>query len=74
MCHKGDDTTQDKETAHLEIHVNPGDMNIVESTCELCHPKEVSNLEKSLHATSAGVISGARYTWGAQDLESIYSN
>ncbi len=65
-CHKGDPTGSTKEAAHIDLHRNPGDLNIIEQTCGECHEDEVSNVKKSLHATSAGKISGARYTWGAQ--------
>ena len=67
LCHMGDDGAADKERAHENLIRNPGDLNVVEDTCGSCHEEIVEAVKKSLHATSAGVISGARYTWGAQD-------
>lgn len=74
MCHEGNGDATDKETAHTDMYVNPGDLSIVDNTCGKCHGTLVSNVKKSLHSTSAGVISGARYTWGAQVRDSIYGN
>ena len=73
-CHMGDPEALTAEAAHRDMYANPGDMNVVEETCGQCHPDKVENLRKSLHATSAGIISGARYAQGVQDRKSIYAN
>ncbi len=53
---------------------NPGDLRVAEETCGLCHAGYVERVKKSLHATSAGIISGARYLWAAQDTkQAIYA-
>jgi len=66
-CHQGDPDGSTKEAAHDGMHKNPGDLNIVDQTCGECHEDTVSNVKKSLHATVAGQISGARYLWAAQE-------
>jgi hypothetical protein len=73
-CHKGDGEAIDEDTAHTNMFINPGDLSIVDQTCGKCHVKFTENIKKSFHATSAGVISGARYTWGAQERDSIFAN
>ena len=63
-----------EEAAHAGLYSNPGDLNIVENTCGECHEDVVTNVKKSLHATTAGKISGARYLWAAQkERNAIYS-
>jgi len=65
-CHQGNPDGVSKEEAHVGIYENPGDLNIVDQTCENCHEELVERVKKSLHATMAGVISGSRYLWAAQ--------
>ena len=73
-CHQGDPDGVTKEAAHAGLLPNPGDLNVVDETCGMCHEKIVANVKKSLHATSAGVISGARYLWAAQrEKNALYS-
>lgn len=73
-CHQGNPESSTKEDAHKGLIKNPGDLNIVDQTCGVCHGGIVEKLKKSLHATSAGIISGARYTWAAQkEKNSIYA-
>ena len=73
-CHKNITDSSLKETDHPEIFKNPGDFNIVENTCGKCHGEIVRKMKKSLHASMAGMISGARYLWAAQnEKNAIYS-
>lgn len=73
-CHKGDSTAVNAEKAHEGMYANPSDFRVIGETCGTCHPEEVEILKKSLHATSAGKISGTRYAAGVQDRQSIYGN
>jgi hypothetical protein len=73
-CHAGDGETNNKTEAHTDMYVNPGAFDVVDDTCGSCHPDQVEAVRKSIHATSAGIISATRYAWGAQDRESVYSN
>ena len=73
-CHQGDPEGATKERAHAGLYGNPGDLNIAEKTCGQCHEDNVSRIKKSLHASMAGMISGARYTWAAQkEKNAIYA-
>ncbi|AJE03648.1 hypothetical protein [Geobacter pickeringii] len=73
-CHKGNPDAADKQQAHAGMYANPGDLRVAAKTCGTCHPKDLENAMRSLHATSAGKISGTRYAWGAQGREGIYAN
>jgi len=66
-CHKGNDKAVEMDKAHLGMWANPTDFRVVDETCGNCHDDHVDNSKKSMHATMAGMISGTRYTWGAQD-------
>jgi hypothetical protein len=66
-CHGGDPDGATKEASHVDLYENPGDLNLVDGTCGVCHEDIVSAVKKSLHATMAGVISGSRYLWAAQE-------
>ncbi len=72
-CHKGDGEAAEKNESHKGMFINPGDLNVVRGTCGQCHLNEIDRVKKSMHATMAGMISGSRYTWGAQDRNSSYS-
>ncbi|HCC69251.1 MAG TPA: hypothetical protein DEP99_05130 [Nitrospiraceae bacterium] len=74
QCHMGNPDGATKEGAHKGMYANPSDFRVVDKTCGTCHPEDVANSKKSLHATMAGKISGARYTWAAQDTKhAIYA-
>ncbi len=73
-CHRGDVEATEEEAAHAGMFANPSDLRVIDKTCGTCHPDEVEILKKSLHATSAGKISGTRYAWGAQGRKAIYAN
>lgn len=75
VCHLGNPEGKGVEEVHQGLIKNPSSLHNVDKTCGKCHNEVTGNVMKSLHATSAGKISGARYTWGAQeDKLSMYGN
>lgn len=73
-CHKGNSGGETEEDAHKGMYANPADYRVVNEICGQCHEDIVNNSKKSLHATMAGMISGTRYTWAAQDTKNaIYA-
>ena len=73
-CHLGDPDGSTKEAAHAGLYSEPDDLDVVDNTCGECHEDIVVKMKKSLHATVAGQISGARYLWAAQEEKnSLYS-
>jgi hypothetical protein len=73
-CHLGDAAGSTVEAAHAGMYANPSDFRVIDRTCGTCHADEVEKNMKSLHSTSAGIISGTRYAHGAQGREAIYGN
>ena len=67
FCHGGDPDGKTRKAAHYDMIVNPSDYRVAEQVCGVCHQDILNNSRKSLHATSAGIISSARYLWTAQD-------
>ncbi len=67
FCHRGNPEGKTEKEAHQGVWRNPSDLRVISFTCGKCHQAIVSRLKKSLHATSAGIISAARYTWAAQE-------
>ncbi len=72
-CHKGDRDATSQEDAHKGMYANPSDLRVVDETCGTCHATDVERVKKSLHATMAGMISGTRYDFGAQNRKAIYA-
>ena len=74
FCHAGDPEETTKELAHRYLIKNPSDFRVVDRTCGVCHYDILLSMKKSLHSTSAGIISGARWAWGAQSSKNaIYA-
>jgi hypothetical protein len=69
ICHRGNADAEDADTAHEGMLANPSDLKVADTTCGKCHGEHVDNVRKSIHATSAGIISAARYLWAAQDTK-----
>lgn len=69
LCHKGNRSAADKDSAHAGMYANPSDLRVIDDTCAMCHRRVVERVKKSIHATMAGVISGTRWTWAAQDTK-----
>ena len=75
FCHRGRPDAGTEEEAHRGLWRNPSDLRVIGQTCGQCHQERVYEIERSLHATSAGIISAARYTWAAQKgRQAIFSN
>ncbi|MEN8174797.1 MAG: multiheme c-type cytochrome [Pseudomonadota bacterium] len=73
QCHFGDGAATEQEAAHKGMHANPSDLRVVDKTCGTCHFQQMTNVKTSIHATMAGMISGTRYDFGAQDRQSRYA-
>jgi len=53
-------------SSHDKIVRNPSDPSLVRDFCLPCHRREIDALERSIHATVAGIINQTRFLWGAQ--------
>ncbi|MGB3209247.1 MAG: multiheme c-type cytochrome [Desulforhopalus sp.] len=65
-CHFGDPKAKTAEAAHKDMYANPSDLRVIDKTCGTCHEEIVDTVVKSLHSTSAGIISGTLYAAGLQ--------
>ncbi len=75
FCHRGHPEAGSQEEAHRGMWANPSDFRVADQTCGQCHETILENSKKSLHATSAGIISATLYTWGAQRKKgAVYAN
>ncbi len=73
LCHDGDDDATELQAAHEGLRPNPSALEHLDETCGLCHKQFAAAAPRSIMSTMAGVISGARYLWGAQDTKkSLY--
>ncbi len=74
FCHRGHPEKDKKEEAHYSMWANPSDYNVAQNTCGQCHEDILFRSKKSLHATSAGIISATRYLFCAQETKNaIYA-
>jgi len=70
-CHLGDAMAIDKDKAHKNMVLNPGDLRVVDRTCgvEGCHPADVHKVKNSLMATNRGILSTLLYYWGERETQ-----
>ncbi len=68
-CHLGDALAIDKDKAHKDMVLNPGDLRVVGKTCgvEGCHPADIHKVKNSLMATNRGILSTLLYYWGERE-------
>jgi len=68
-CHGGDPFTMNKNTAHKNMELIPGNLTTAERSCgtTACHPEIVSRINTGLMATLSGMISVDRYVFDEQD-------
>lgn len=74
-CHRGDQTTLDKELAHEGMlgGRNPSDLAVVDEACGNCHADHIHRVETSVQSTYAGAIAQVSYAFGQQDgLTAVY--
>jgi len=69
-CHKGDDKSQTKESAHAGLISRPSD-NL--KNCGICHKKAALNYGKALHYTSLGQYEGVKHRFSAEELKTFDS-
>ncbi len=75
FCHKGNPKATTEKEAHKGLWRNPSDYRVAQKSCGVCHNEILERSKKSLHATSAGIISATRYLFGVQRTKNaIYAN
>ncbi|MBC8207850.1 MAG: hypothetical protein H8E79_01605 [Desulfobulbaceae bacterium] len=74
-CHGGDESGNDRQTAHAGLISQPAHPTVMAETCGSCHPDQVSGVGQSLHFTLNNSVNLVRRAFGATedvaDLTSI---
>jgi hypothetical protein len=66
-CHEGKALATDKDTAHQELVINPGDLAVADKYCGgACHAAQTATVPKTVMATYTGAIALIRRTFGLQ--------
>ena len=66
-CHLGNGTTLNKEEAHKNMVLIPGNFVDADKTCGKCHVNELSKIKNSLMTTNSGIIAVDKYIFGEVD-------
>ena len=72
-CHLGNPFAREKDRAHLGLVINPGNLGDAGSTCGTaeCHPDIPQRVEKSLMATTRGILTALQSRWPHEPSESV---
>jgi hypothetical protein len=75
-CHLGDPFTLNKDRAHRDMVLIPGNLSNAKQTCGSlsCHPDIFPRVYNSLMATNSGIVSVNRYVFGETDSPDIHSH
>lgn len=65
-CHHGDPDAGEEDRAHAGLIAEPGDLNVVDRTCGVCHKEETRRVKRSAMALAPRMIAHTRFAFGAQ--------
>jgi hypothetical protein len=65
-CHGGQALATDKETAHIGITRNPGDLSVADKYCGSCHAAQTALVPRNIMSTYSGAITLIRRAYGQQ--------
>jgi hypothetical protein len=65
-CHLGDPFTLNKNRAHRNMVLIPGNLSVARQTCgsAACHPEMIPRINQSLMTTNSGIVSVDRFVFG----------
>lgn len=66
-CHLGNPSSEDKEEAHHNMVLIPGNLSDADQTCGKCHVEELKKIKKSLMTTNSGLIAVDKFIFGEAD-------
>lgn len=66
-CHLGNTNSSDKEEAHKNMVLIPGNLVDAKQTCGTCHASELHKVENSLMTTNSGIVAVDKYFFGEAD-------
>jgi len=75
-CHLGDPFSLDKNRAHRNMVLIPGNLSNAHQTCgsAQCHPEIVPRINNSLMTTNSGIVSVNRWVFHESDSPDIFSH
>jgi len=75
-CHLGDPFSLDKNRAHRNMILIPGNLANARQTCGTtnCHPEIIPRVNLSLMTTNSGIVSVDRFVFGETDSPDILSH
>lgn len=71
-CHSGNAMAQDKELAHKDMFLIPGNLSNAAQTCGICHQDELYKIQHSLMTTNSGLVAVDKYIFGETDSPDHY--
>lgn len=74
-CHLGNKLSTNKEVAHRDMVVFPGNLSNARLTCATkdCHPNELEHISQSLMTTNSGLVAVDKYVFHeSDDLDALY--
>ncbi len=63
-CHLGNGTAQEKDEAHENMVLIPGNLSNADMTCGKCHVNELHKVKHSLMTTNSGIIAIDKFIFG----------
>ena len=66
-CHLGAPEAREKELAHQDMVLIPGNLENAATTCGKCHPQELEKIEKSLMTTNSGLVAVDKFVFGESE-------
>ncbi|MCD4682441.1 MAG: hypothetical protein K8R86_04075, partial [Bacteroidales bacterium] len=75
-CHLGDPFSLDKNRAHRNMVLVPGNLSNAHLTCSSqdCHPEIIPRVNNSLMTTNSGIVSVDRFVFGEIESPDIHSH
>ena len=65
-CHKGNNTSPEKDRSHQGMLRVPGNLADASETCGACHAEAVKHIQSSLMTTNSGIIAIDKYIFGEE--------
>jgi len=66
-CHLGDPNAIDKNQAHKNMVLIPGNLADADKTCGKCHKDELNKIKHSLMTTNSGLVAVDKFIFGEAD-------
>ena len=66
-CHLGNILSSDKDEAHKNMVLIPGNLSDAKETCGKCHIEELKRINNSLMTTNSGLVAVDKFVFGEAD-------